>query len=106
MRWYSPAAALKMAISTDEELLSVCGKYNPDLGKLGVIEEGARADVLLVDGNSIENIKLIEDPARSFVVIMKDARIRICSASEQVAVWCYTDELSLKSILLTQTRSS
>jgi hypothetical protein len=31
--------------------------------------------VLLVDGNPLENIILIEDPARNFLVIMKDGTI-------------------------------
>jgi imidazolonepropionase-like amidohydrolase len=30
---------------------------------------------LLVDGNPLENIQLIADPARNLVVIMKDGRI-------------------------------
>jgi imidazolonepropionase-like amidohydrolase len=33
------------------------------------------ADLLLVDGNPIEDIKLIEDPGKNFVLIMKDGRI-------------------------------
>jgi len=45
------------------------------LGKLGVIEPGALADLLLVDGDPIANIKLIEDPAKNFVVIMKDGKL-------------------------------
>ena len=32
----------------------------------GVIEEGALADLLLVDGNPIDDIKIIEDPAKNF----------------------------------------
>ena len=51
------------------------GLRNPYPGKLGVLEEGALADLLLVDGNPIDNIKLIEDPAKNFVVIMKDGKI-------------------------------
>ena len=51
------------------------GKRNPYPGKLGVVEEGALADLLLVDGDPIANIKLIEDPAKNFVVIMKDGKI-------------------------------
>jgi imidazolonepropionase-like amidohydrolase len=39
------------------------------------VEEGALADLLLVDGNPIENIKLIADPAKNFVIIMKDGKI-------------------------------
>ena len=33
------------------------------------------ADLLLVDGNPIDNITLVEDPEKNFVVIMKDGRI-------------------------------
>ena len=35
-------------------------------------EEGALADLLLVDGDPIANIKLIEYPEKNFVIIMKD----------------------------------
>jgi len=51
------------------------GKRTPYAGKLGVIEVGALADVLLVEGNPLENIQLIADPARNFVVIMKDGKV-------------------------------
>ncbi|HEX2276360.1 MAG TPA: amidohydrolase family protein, partial [Candidatus Tectomicrobia bacterium] len=44
-------------------------------GKLGVVEEGALADLLLVEGNPLEQIRLIEDPDQNFPVIMKDGRI-------------------------------
>jgi imidazolonepropionase-like amidohydrolase len=74
-RWYSPAEALAMATSANGELLQLSGLRNPYPGKLGVVEEGALADLLLVDGNPLENIKLVEDPARNFVVIMKDGMI-------------------------------
>jgi imidazolonepropionase-like amidohydrolase len=40
-----------------------------------VVEEGALADLLLVDGDPLTNIKLIEDPAKNFMVIMKDGKI-------------------------------
>jgi len=74
-RWYTPAEALVVATGINAELLALSGKRNPYPGKLGLVEEGAFADLLLVDGNPIENIKLIEDPARNFVLIMKDGRI-------------------------------
>ena len=75
VRWYSPTETLAMATGTNAQLLALSGKRNPYPGKLGVVEEGALADLLLVDGNPIENIKLIEDPVRNFVLIMKDGRI-------------------------------
>lgn len=74
-RWYTPAETLKMATSDNAQLLALSGPRNPYPGKLGVIEEGALADLLLVDGNPVENIKLIENPAKNFVVIMKDGRV-------------------------------
>jgi imidazolonepropionase-like amidohydrolase len=73
-RWYTPPEALVMATSTNAELLALCGKRNPYPGKLGVVEEGALADLLLVDGNPLENIQLVADPA-NFRVIMKDGKI-------------------------------
>lgn len=74
-RWYTPAETLVMATATNAELLALSGKRNPYPGKLGVVEEGALADLLLVDGNPVENIKLIADPAKNLVVIMKDGKI-------------------------------
>jgi len=75
VRWYTPAEALRMATAANGELMALSGFINPYPGKLGVIEEGALADLLLVDGNPLEDIKLLEDPARNFVVIMKDGKI-------------------------------
>ena len=75
-RWYTPFEVLKMATSTNAELLSLSGPRNPyPDGLLGVIEEGAYADLLLVDGNPLENIDLIADPEKNFVLIMKDGVI-------------------------------
>jgi imidazolonepropionase-like amidohydrolase len=74
-RWYTPAETLAMATGTNAELLAMSGKRNPYPGKLGVVEEGALADLLLVDGDPIANITLLEDPAKSLVVIMKDGKI-------------------------------
>ena len=75
VRWYSPAQALAMATGTNAELLALSGKRNPYPGKLGVVEEGALADLVLVDGDPIANINLIADPDKNFVVIMKDGKV-------------------------------
>jgi imidazolonepropionase-like amidohydrolase len=74
-RWYTPAETLVMATGTNAELLTLSGKRNPYPGKLGVVVEGALADLLLVDGDPLKNLKLIADPAKNFVVIMKDGKI-------------------------------
>jgi len=75
VRWYSPAEALATATRTNAKLLALSGKRSPYAGKLGVVEQGALADLLLVEGNPLENIKLIADPAKNFKVIMKGGRI-------------------------------
>ena len=73
--WYTPAEALVMATGTNAQLLAMSGKRSPYRGKLGVVEEGALADLLLVDGNPIADIKLVADPAKNFLIIMKDGKI-------------------------------
>lgn len=75
VRWYTPAEALKMATGDNGELMLLTGFINPYPGRLGLVQEGALADLLLVDGNPLENIKLIEDPGKNFLVIMKDGTI-------------------------------
>jgi imidazolonepropionase-like amidohydrolase len=75
VRWYTPAEALVMATSTNAELLALSGKRNPYPGKLGLVEQGALADLLLVDGNPLDNINLVADPDKNFLVIMKDGTV-------------------------------
>jgi len=67
---------LVMATSTAGEMNLMTGKMNPYTdGSLGVVQEGAYADLLLVDGNPLENIELMIDPEKNFKIIMKDGRI-------------------------------
>lgn len=73
-RWYTPAEALAMATGTNAELLGLSGKRNPYPGALGVVKEGALADLLLVDGDPLVNLGLVANPD-NFVVIMKDGTI-------------------------------
>ena len=75
VRWYTPAEALKMATADNGELMALSGFINPYPGKLGVVEEGALADLLMVDGDPLENIKLLEDPDKNLLIIMKDGTI-------------------------------
>jgi imidazolonepropionase-like amidohydrolase len=74
VRWFEPAAVLKMATHDNAQLLALSGNRSPYTGKLGVVEEGALADLLLIDGDPIANIDLIADPG-NMRVIMKDGRI-------------------------------
>jgi imidazolonepropionase-like amidohydrolase len=40
-----------------------------------MVKEGALADLILVNGNPLENLDLVADPERNFVIIMKDEKI-------------------------------
>jgi|SRR5271163_3839397 len=69
--------------SADLELRQSCAAERQiRRGKLDVVEEGALADLLLVQGDPIANIKLIDDPATNFVVIMKGGKIHKPSLSQ------------------------
>jgi len=75
-KWFTPYEALKMVTSTNAEVIYLSGPRNSyQEGPLGVIEVGAYADMLLVDGNPLENIDLVADADKNFVVIMKDGKI-------------------------------
>ena len=74
-RWFSPLEILRQATSGNAELLAMSGRRNPYPGKLGVIEEGAFADILLIDGEPLKDITLLEHPEAALALIMKDGRI-------------------------------
>lgn len=74
VRWFTPAEVLKMATHDNAELLALSGPRNPYPGRLGVVEEGALADLLLVRGDVLADIDLLNDQA-NLAVIMKDGRI-------------------------------
>ena len=74
--WFTPYEALKMATSDNARLLELSGPRLPyKEGPLGVVNEGAYADLIIVDGNPLENLDLVADPAKNFVLIMKDGKI-------------------------------
>jgi imidazolonepropionase-like amidohydrolase len=71
--WFKPVEILRQATSANGELLALSGPRNP-YGRLGVIEVGALADLILVNGNPLEKLSLLENP-NNLVVIMKDGKI-------------------------------
>ena len=74
-RWYDNADVLRLLTSGNAELAGLSGQRNPYPGKLGRIETGAYADILVIDGNPLEDIALIADPDRTMKLVMKDGRI-------------------------------
>jgi imidazolonepropionase-like amidohydrolase len=76
-KYFTPLEILKQATSTNAAIVAMSGPMmNPYLdGPLGVIEEGAYADLLLVDGNPLDDILLLTDPQKNLNLIMKDGKI-------------------------------
>jgi imidazolonepropionase-like amidohydrolase len=76
-KYFTPLETLKQATSTNAAIVAMSGPMmNPYKdGPLGVIEEGAYADLLIVDGNPLEDILLLTDPEKNLKVIMKDGKI-------------------------------
>ncbi|MFT3949170.1 MAG: amidohydrolase family protein [Agriterribacter sp.] len=74
-KWLTNAEILKMVTHDNAQLLQLSGLRSPYPGKLGVIEKGALADLILVDGNPLQDLSLIADPANKFVVIIKNGKL-------------------------------
>ncbi|CAM4438105.1 dihydroorotase [Mycobacterium basiliense] len=74
-RWFTPAEVLQQATIRNAELLAMSGPRNPYPGRLGVVAEGALADLILVDGDPVADISLIARPEESFAAIIKDGRL-------------------------------
>jgi imidazolonepropionase-like amidohydrolase len=67
---------LKAFTSTAGELNMMTGKMNPyPDSQLGIIEQGAYADILVVDGNPLEDIEIMMAPDKNVKIIMKDGVI-------------------------------
>jgi imidazolonepropionase-like amidohydrolase len=58
-KWFGPFEALRALTSVPGQLARLTGKNNPYPGQLGVVEDGAYADILLVDGNPLEDISVL-----------------------------------------------
>ena len=65
-----------MATSDNAELMEMSGPRHPYReGPLGEITVGAYADLILVDGNPLEDLSLVADAENNFDLIMKDGKI-------------------------------
>jgi imidazolonepropionase-like amidohydrolase len=71
---FSNLEALKMTTKRAAEVLNLAGEMNPyQEGALGVIQEGAYADVILVDGNPLQDITVLKRDKVQLVI--KDGKI-------------------------------
>jgi imidazolonepropionase-like amidohydrolase len=74
LRWFTPLEILRQATSINGELLALSGPRN-GYGKLGVIEPGAVADLLVLAADPLQDIKVLEDPEKNLLLIVKDGRV-------------------------------
>lgn len=74
-KWFTNTEIIKMVTEDNAELLQMAGLRSPYPGKLGVIEKGAMADLILVDGDPLQDLKLLANPTKNLLLIMKDGQI-------------------------------
>lgn len=73
-QWFEPIEILRQVTSRGGELMALSGPRNP-YGKLGVIEVGAVADILVVEGNPLEDISVMTQPRDNFKVILQGGSV-------------------------------
>lgn len=74
-RFMPPLEALRMATGRAGDLLALSGPRDPYGGRLGVISDGALADLLVVDGDPETGLNWLDEPESNLRLIMKGGRI-------------------------------
>ena len=74
-KWFTdPEIMIQATGNGGEALWNLTGKRNP-YGKVGVIEEGAMADIIVLSKNFMEDVSIIEDAENNLKLIMKDGKV-------------------------------
>ena len=75
-QFFTPLEMLKQATSTNAELLRFSKSRDPYReAPLGVVKDGAWADVLIYDANPLQDISVVSNPDEHLKVIIKDGKI-------------------------------
>jgi imidazolonepropionase-like amidohydrolase len=75
-RWFSDVEILRQNTSHAARWLAKSGTKNPYReGPLGVIEVGAYADMILVEGNPLDDVSVFVDYDNTVKVVIKDGEI-------------------------------
>jgi len=75
-KFFTPLELLKQATSTNAELLRLCNSRDPyKAAPLGVVAEGAWADMLIYSANPLEDIKVVTEPKKNLKFIMKGGKV-------------------------------
>jgi imidazolonepropionase-like amidohydrolase len=72
--FWSPVEVLRQATSESAKVIRMAGKLNR-YGNFGEIREGWIADLLIVDGELLEDLSILGDPGNNLKVIMKDGEL-------------------------------
>ncbi len=72
--YWSPAEVLRQATSESARVIRMAGNLNTH-GNFGEIREGWVADLLLINGEPLDDISILEDPESSLALIMKAGEI-------------------------------
>ncbi len=72
--YWTPAEVLAQATSESAKVIRMAGKLNRH-GNFGEIREGWVADLLLIEGEPLEDISMLRDPENNLVLIMKGGKI-------------------------------
>ena len=72
-KYFTASEIMIQATSIGAELIELSGARNRYReGPLGIIKEGAYADLVLIDGNPLEDVTILSRPEQSLRLIMKD----------------------------------
>ncbi len=72
--WFTSAEIMIQATGNAGDCVALCGKRNI-YGKVGVVEEGAMADVLIYDKNPIGDVAIVEDHENHLKLVVKDGKV-------------------------------
>lgn len=73
-QFFSSLDILRQATSNGGQALRMSGKLYPYPGDLGVIKNGAMADVLIVKDNPLDDVTILSDYEEQLLFIMKDGK--------------------------------
>ena len=72
--YWTPAEVLAQATSESAKVIRMAGRLNRH-GNFGEIREGWVADILLINGEPLEDISVLRDPESNLALIMKGGKI-------------------------------
>ena len=75
-KFFTPLEILKQATSTNAELLRLSRSRDPyRAASLGVVKEGAWADMLIYSKNPLDDIMVVTQPEENLKLIMKGGKV-------------------------------